>query len=152
MPDPVDPYNLQRFVDAQQQVYMQVVSELRRGRKQSHWMWFIFPQISGLGHSSTARYYAVQSLNEAKAYLAHPLLGLRLRQCTQLINHSGSRSIEEILGSLDALKFRSCVTLFWRASDGDPIFQASLDQFFAGQPDPLTLAQLDVIGLARRNE
>ncbi len=146
MPDPADPYNLQRFVDAQQQVYMEVISELRAGYKQSHWMWFIFPQISGLGHSSTARHYAIRSLGEAKAYLAHPLLGARLRECTQLINHFRDRSIEEILGSLDALKFRSCVTLFLRAADGDRLFRASLEQFFAGEPDPLTLAQLDITG------
>lgn len=145
MPDSADPYNLQRFLDAQQPVYMEVLSELRGGRKQSHWIWFIFPQISGLGHSAVARHFAIQSLGEAQAYLQQPLLGERLRECTQLVLRFRDRSIEDILGSVDAMKFRSCMTLFLRAAEENSLFRASLEQFFAGRPDALTLDRLKIL-------
>jgi uncharacterized protein (DUF1810 family) len=121
-----DLYSLKRFVDAQAPVYEQVVAELRAGRKRSHWMWFIFPQFAGLGHSEMARRYAISSLDEAKAYLGHPVLGPRLRQCAALVNQVDGRSIEEIFGYPDNLKFQSSMTLFSRAADEDGVFDAAL--------------------------
>src|SRR5271157_938227 len=112
-----DPFNLQRFVDAQRPIFDQVCSELRDGRKTSHWMWFIFPQIKGLGHSQLARKFAIASLEEANAYLEHPILGPRLIECTNLVNLIEGRSIEQIFGYPDNLKFCSCMTLFARATD-----------------------------------
>jgi uncharacterized protein (DUF1810 family) len=109
-----DPFELQRFVDAQAPVYAEVMSELRNGRKRSHWMWFIFPQIAGLGHSAMARRYAIASHDEAVAYLAHPILGPRLRECTQVVCNIQGRSIEQILGSPDDIKFRSSMTCLKR--------------------------------------
>ena len=147
MPDSIDPYNLQRFIDAQQPVYMQVLSELRAGHKQTHWIWFIFPQLSGLGHSATARYFAIQSLDEARTYLRHPTLGRRLRDCTELINQFQYRAVEEILGPVDALKFRSCMTLFLQAAEEDSIFLVSLKLFFAGQLDSPTLNLLNRVAI-----
>ncbi len=137
---------LERYLEAQEPVFGQVVEELRRGRKTSHWIWFIFPQIKGLGRSPTAQYFALESLDEARAYAAHGILGARLRLVTELVNHIGERSIQEILGSPDDLKFRSCMTLFARASrdngaDPEPFVRA-LEKYFSGTPDPLTLAQL----------
>jgi uncharacterized protein (DUF1810 family) len=137
---------LERYLDAQEPVFGQVIDELRRGRKTSHWMWFIFPQIKGLGRSSTAEYFGLQSLEEAQAYAADPVLGPRLRLVTELVTAIAERSIQEILGSPDDLKFRSCMTLFARAcrdDGGDPEpFLRALDKYFAGEPDPLTLARL----------
>lgn len=139
----VDLYNLRRFVDAQEQVYMEVLAELHDGRKQTHWVWFIFPQISGLGHSAIARKFAITSLDEAEAYLRHTILGPRLRECVELVNDSFEQSIDQIMGPVDALKFRSCVTLFLVASKNDRLFQMSLERFFSGEADPLTLNRLD---------
>ena len=137
-----DPFNLQRFVDAQDGVFDRVCSELRAGRKRSHWMWYIFPQISGLGSSATAQKFAISSMAEAKAYLAHPLLGPRLRGCTELVNAIEGRSIDDVFGYPDHLKFHSSMTLFARAAPLDPVFQAALQKFFGGQEDPATLGRL----------
>lgn len=136
-----DSFELQRFVDAQAPVYAEVMSELRNGRKRSHWMWFIFPQIAGLGHSAMARRYAIASRDEAVAYLAHPILGPRLRECTHVVCDIQGRSIEQILGSPDNIKFRSSMTLF-EAVSGDPVFRNALDKFCAGASDSATLAIL----------
>lgn len=133
--------DLQRFLDAQAPVYPTVLAELRAGRKRSHWMWYIFPQLAGLGTSPTARFYALADRAEAEAYLAHPVLGARLRCSTALVNAVAGRSINTILGSPDDLKFRSCVTLFAAAS-GEPCFQAALDTYYNGEPDPRTVALL----------
>lgn len=137
-----DPYDLQRFVDAQEPVLGQVRAELRAGRKTSHWIWFIFPQLAGLGRSATAERFAVRSLEEARAYLAHPILGPRLRECAGLMNLHAGRSAREILGSPDDLKFRSSMTLFARAAPTDPIFANAIDNYFGGEHDPLTLDRL----------
>ena len=137
-----DRFELQRFVDAQQPIYETVLSELRAGRKRSHWMWFIFPQISGLGHSSTAQMFAVSSLAEAAAYLAHPILGPRLRECAGLVAGIKGRSVDEIFDGPDDLKFHSSMTLFARAAPREPIFAACLEKYFGGQLDPRTLARL----------
>jgi uncharacterized protein (DUF1810 family) len=135
-----DPHNLQRFVDAQERVKDKVTYELRNGRKRSHWMWFVFPQIKGLGRSSTAQEYAIRSLDEAKAYLDHPVLGARLREWTQIVVDVEGRSAEEIFGYPDYLKFRSCMTLFDLASpDDDQLFKAALDKYYDGKPDEKTL-------------
>ena len=136
-----DPYDLQRFVEAQNPVYDRVVAELASGRKKSHWMWFVFPQIAGLGGSPMAISYAISSLDEAKAYLAHPILGARLRECISLVNRIEGRSIDEIFGSPDNKKFRSSMTLFAHAAD-DGLFEQALLKYFGGAPDPLTLARL----------
>jgi uncharacterized protein (DUF1810 family) len=140
--DMEDPYRLQRFLDAQAPVYSAVCAELRAGRKRSHWMWFIFPQIAGLGVSQTARLYAISSLDEAAAYLAHPVLGSRLRECSQLVAAIAGRSIEDIFGHPDDLKFRSSMTLFARATADNAIFTACLQKYFDGHPDRATLALL----------
>jgi uncharacterized protein (DUF1810 family) len=136
-----DPHNLQRFLDAQHPIYGQVRDELMAGRKETHWMWFVFPQIKGLGTSATARKYAIQSIDEAKAYLNHPLLGFRLRECTQLVNAVSGRPIEDIFGFPDHLKFHSSMTLFAKASRGEAVFTAALDKFFNGE-DLKTLENL----------
>ncbi len=137
-----DVYNLQRFAAAQQPVYETVLAELRAGRKQSHWMWFIFPQISGLGHSDMARRYAISSLDEAGAYLQHPILGPRLRECAGLAANIAGRSAHQVFGAPDDLKFRSSMTLFAQADVQDGIFKDCLARYFDGKPDPATLAQL----------
>lgn len=137
-----DPYDLQRFVDAQRPVYDTVCSELRSGQKRSHWIWFIFPQIAGLGRSETARRYAISSLDEAKAYLAHPVLGPRLRECTQLVADIEGRRIDEIFWYPDDMKFRSSMTLFAQAADDNALFVACLEKYFGGQSDDATLARL----------
>src|SRR6266540_2946490 len=141
-----DRFQLQRFVDAQQPVYETVLSELRAGRKRSHWMWFIFPQISGLGRSVTSQTFAVSSLAEAAAYVAHPTLGPRLRECTVLVAGIEGRSVEEIFDSPDDLKFHSSMTLFAQAAPREPIFAACLQKYFGGKPDPRTLARLSALG------
>jgi uncharacterized protein (DUF1810 family) len=135
-----DQYHLQRFVAAQDagQTFEQAVTELRQGRKASHWMWFVFPQIAGLGHSPTARMYAISSLAEARAYLAHPVLGPRLEECAEIVCGIRDRSAEEIFGGIDALKLHSSATLFARADPGTQVFQRVLDQYFDGVPDPAT--------------
>ncbi|OWW19067.1 DUF1810 domain-containing protein [Noviherbaspirillum denitrificans] len=136
-----DPYDLERFLDAQEPVYDEVLAELRAGRKRSHWMWFIFPQIQGLGHSATAQQYAITSLDEAEAYLAHPILGTRLRECSRLVASITDKSVEEIFGYPDDMKFRSSMTLFAQASPGE-VFDECLRLHFGGQPDALTLSRL----------
>jgi len=141
MVEPDDPYDLQRFIDAQDPVYDEVSAELREGRKRSHWMWFVFPQIEGLGSSPMSRRFAISSLAEAEAYLEHPILGARLRECTELVKRS-DRKIEAILGQVDSLKFRSSMTLFAQITNADDVFAQALTQFFDGEPDPLTLRQL----------
>ena len=137
-----DPFDLQRFVDAQAPVYERVRTELRNGRKQSHWMWFIFPQIAGLGHSAMAQRYAISSLGEAEAYLEHPILGARLRECTSLIAQVEGKSAYQILSSPDDMKLHSCLTLFAQAAPEEPLFRAALDKYFDGVKDPQTLARL----------
>jgi uncharacterized protein (DUF1810 family) len=138
-----DPFNLQRFVEAQQGTFERALAELRAGSKKTHWMWFIFPQMAGLGRSSTATFYAIKSIDEARAYLAHPLLRKRLHQCVDaLLVWSGSRSAEQILGSIDALKLRSSLTLFEQVEPGAS-FAHALAAFYAGQPDARTLALLN---------
>jgi uncharacterized protein (DUF1810 family) len=133
-----DPFDLQRFVDAQTPVYQRVVAELRDGRKQSHWMWFVFPQLAGLGHSPMARRFAIRSREEAIAYLGHGVLGPRLRECTALVTAVEGRTIREILGSPDDLKFCSSMTLFGAVSS-DAIFAAAIAKFHGGRQDPRTL-------------
>lgn len=134
-----DPYDLQRFVDAQNPVFEQVCSELRGGRKVGHWMWFIFPQLQGLGHSWMASKYGISSREEAEAYLRHSVLGWRLRECTRLVNLVEGHSIEQIFGYPDNLKFRSCVTLFAHVASDAEVFVNALQKYFGAQPDPLTL-------------
>lgn len=137
-----DPYDLQRFVAAQAPVYEQVCAELRAGRKQTHWMWFVFPQIEGLGRSATARKYAISSREEATAYLRHPVLGARLRECTRLVNQVEGRSIHEIFGSPDDMKFRSSMTLFAAVAPDSAEFKQALRKYFGGEEDAATLARL----------
>ncbi|MET0613685.1 MAG: DUF1810 domain-containing protein [Pseudomonas caspiana] len=137
-----DTYNLQRFVDAQAPVFNQVLSELRAGRKHSHWMWFVFPQISGLGHSEMARRYAITCLDEALAYLAHPLLGPRLEQCAKIIEPQLQWTARQIFGSPDDMKLHSSMTLFATAAPERKVFQGVLDTFFDGRHDPSTLEKL----------
>ena len=136
-----DRFQLRRFVDAQQPVYEKVLGELRAGRKRSHWMWFIFPQITGLGHSAMTDRFALSSLDEAVAYLAHSVLGQRLRECSVLVAGVEGRSIAEIFGHPDDMKFRSSMTLFSRAAPQEPIFAACLQKYFGGEPDLQTLAK-----------
>jgi len=131
-------YNLQRFVDAQDPVYMDVCSELRGGCKRTHWMWFIFPQLQGLGHSPLARCYAISSIREAIAYLNHPILGPRLIECCRLVNCICNAQIAEIFGFPDNLKFHSSITLFARAATRNEPFMAALDKYFDGKQDLLT--------------
>jgi uncharacterized protein (DUF1810 family) len=137
----------ERFVVAQEPVYDQVIRELSAGRKQSHWMWFIFPQIAGLGKSERARYYALDSVLEAECYLQHALLGARLRQCTQLVLDVPNRSAREIFGQIDCLKFRSSMTLFSVTSLSGDLFERALEQYFAGIKDARTLRLLQETGL-----
>jgi uncharacterized protein (DUF1810 family) len=137
-----DPFDLQRFVDAQAPVYQRVRAELKNGRKHSHWMWFIFPQIAGLGHSAMAQRYAISSLREAEAYMKHPVLGSRLRECTRLILQVDGKSAYEILGTPDDMKFHSCVTLFGRAVPQEDIFLDALEKYFGGAEDQATVTRL----------
>jgi uncharacterized protein (DUF1810 family) len=135
-----DPYNLERFVRAQNagHVYEHALAELKQGRKMSHWMWFVFPQVAGLGHSSMSRTYAISSLDEAKAYLRHPVLGPRLLECAGTVANARAHSAEQIFGGIDAQKLRSSMTLFLRAEPGEPVFQQVLDRYFGGVPDSAT--------------
>jgi uncharacterized protein (DUF1810 family) len=137
-----DRYNLQRFVDAQQSVIASVLAELRQGRKRGHWIWFIFPQLKGLGHSANSEYFGIDFAQEAAAYLKHPILGPRLIECTQLVNAVEGRSAEDIFGDIDAVKFRSSMTLFTNATQDNQIFIAAIDKYFAGDFDPLTVARV----------
>jgi uncharacterized protein (DUF1810 family) len=139
-----DPFDLQRFVDAQDQDagFGQVLAELRQGQKRGHWMWFVFPQIQGLGRSWDSEKFAISSRDEAEAYLQHPILGSRLRECTRLVTLVEGRSSEQIFGTIDALKFRSSLTLFAHATTDNKVFRDALDKYFGGQFDPLTLMRL----------
>lgn len=137
-----NPFDLQRFLYAQSGVYESVLRELKSGRKTSHWIWFIFPQVTGLGRSSTAKHYAIGSFEEAHAYLAHSELSARMRECCELLLRHRGGLAEDILGSVDALKLRSSMTLFAGVSD-EPVFGAVLDAFFEGHPDPATVSTLD---------
>lgn len=142
-PSPVDdPYDLARFVEAQESVYPQALEELRRGRKETHWMWFVFPQLAGLGTSFMATRYALQGLDEARAYLEHPVLGPRLRECCRAILSLPETSAHAIFGSPDDLKLRSSVTLFSQADAEPSEFAAVLDRFFGSSPDTRTLERL----------
>ena len=136
-----DPHGLQRFVDAQDRAgtYERALGELRAGRKTSHWMWFVFPQLAGLGRSEMSRYYAIASLDEARAYVEHPVLGARLRECANvLVALPAGRSAEDVFGSVDAVKLRSSMTLFRRAAPDDPLFGQVLERFYGGAADPQT--------------
>jgi uncharacterized protein (DUF1810 family) len=135
-----DPYDLERFVSAQDRggTFEQALSELRAGRKTSHWMWFVFPQVAGLGQSPLSRTYAISGLAEAKAYLKHPVLGGRLRQAAGVVLAVPDSSAEQVFGGIDAQKLRSSMTLFLRASPGDDVFRQVLDRYFAGTADPAT--------------
>lgn len=134
--------SLTRFIEAQEAIYDSALAELRAGHKRSHWMWFIFPQLAGLGRSSTARYYALEGLDEARAYLAHPLLGPRLDECTAATLGHTQRSALDIFGPLDELKFRSSLTLFALVTDPGSTFQQALQRFFGGRQDQRTLELL----------
>ncbi len=139
-----DPYDLRRFVDAQDAdgTYRRAAAELCNGRKDSHWMWFIFPQVAGLGYSHASRIYAISSLAEARAYLAHPVLGPRLLKCAAILTGVAGRTAEQVFGEVDAVKLRSSMTLFLRAAPGEPVFGQVLDQYFDGVPDPATEQRL----------
>jgi uncharacterized protein (DUF1810 family) len=139
---PKDTFDLERFIEAQQSIYQQALSELRAGDKRSHWSWFIFPQIAGLGSSAMSVRYAIRSLAEARAYLAHPALGPRLRECVATMNKHSGLSASQILGEIDARKFGSCLTLFAQADTSEPLFAEALRKYFAGKPDDATLAIL----------
>jgi uncharacterized protein (DUF1810 family) len=139
-----DPYDLQRFVTAQDAggTYDRAAAELRGGRKTSHWMWFVFPQIAGLGYSPMSQTYAIASLAEARAYLAHPLLGARLIECTSILTRVPDRTAEQVFGGTDAMKLRSSITLFMHAAPDEPVFRQVLDQYFNGIADPETEQRL----------
>jgi len=137
-----DRHGLERFVDAQREIYDQVLTELRLGRKRSHWMWYIFPQIKGLGSSAMAQRYAISSLDEAKAYSAHPVLGDRLLECTRLVTAADAQSIEDILGYPDNLKFHSSMTLFAHATNHHEVFESALRKYFRSEYDHQTMERL----------
>jgi uncharacterized protein (DUF1810 family) len=139
-----DPYRLERFVYAQDQdgIYETAVSELRNGQKVNHWMWFVFPQVTGLGHSSMAKEFAISSIAEAQAYLRHPVLGPRLIECTKILIGIEGRSAIDILGTMDAMKLRSSMTLFMNAAPDEPAFRELLAKYFRGSPDEKTIALL----------
>jgi uncharacterized protein (DUF1810 family) len=132
---PLDP---ERFLAAQRHAYDDALGELRNGRKSGHWIWFVFPQLAGLGRSAMSAHYAIGSLDEARAYLGHPVLGARLRECARVILATPGRTAEQILGELDAMKLRSSMTLFARADPTEPVFAAVLERFFGGVPDART--------------
>ena len=133
------PYDLQRFIDAQQPVFDRVIAELKQGRKPGHWIWFIFPQLKGLGHSSNSEFFGISSLQEAAAYVQHPVLGPRLVQCTELVNSVEGSSAEDIFGEIDAMKFRSSMTLFAKAAPDNRIFAEAIRKYFGGRLDGLTI-------------
>ncbi len=138
-----DPYNLNRFLSAQEKTYETALAELRRGSKQTHWMWFIFPQIAGLGHSPTSEYYSIKSAEEARQYLKHPVLGPRLLECATALLDLKGRSASEIFGFPDDVKLKSSMTLFASVADSEPAFQHVLDKYFGGERDQRTL---DLLG------
>jgi uncharacterized protein (DUF1810 family) len=137
-----DSHNLMRFVSAQDFVYPQVGKELAAGRKTTHWMWFVFPQLKGLGFSAMAQTYGITSLAEAEAYLQHPILGTRLRECVAAVNRIEGSSAHQIFGSPDDVKFRSCLTLFHLAAPDEPLFRQVLEKYFEGDGDPRTVERL----------
>ena len=137
-----DPHRLQRFVDAQEPVYERVLAELRAGRKASHWMWFVFPNVAGLGKSAIAKKFAIASRQEAVAYLQHPTLGPRLEECTRLVNLVENASLADIFGYPDDLKFRSCMTLFAQVTEDNGVFLTALAKYCGSEFDPATLAKL----------
>jgi uncharacterized protein (DUF1810 family) len=137
-----DPFDLQRFVVAQADIYQEALDEIRKGRKQTHWMWFIFPQLAGLGMSPTSQHYGITGLREAAAYLSHSLLGPRLIECSEGVLLVTGRSARDIFGSPDDMKLRSSATLFARVTDASSVFHKILEQYFAGQVDPRTIALL----------
>jgi uncharacterized protein (DUF1810 family) len=141
-PDPGDRHDLNRFVEAQAGVYEQALGEIKRGRKRSHWMWYIFPQLAGLGYSATAARYAIKSVAEAEAYLRHPLLGPRLVECTEALLEIEGRTAHDIFGSPDDLKLRSCATLFARVSPAGSVFERLLNKYCGGEPDAATIQLL----------
>jgi uncharacterized protein (DUF1810 family) len=138
----IDPFNLDRFVQAQASAYPAALAEISWGRKTSHWMWFVLPQLAALGRSPTAKFYGLASLEEARAYLAHPVLGPRLLEISSVAAGLDAGSAQRIFGSPDDLKFRSCMTLFEAAAPDEPVFSANLSRYFAGERDPLTLQAL----------
>ncbi len=142
-----DPYNLNRFIQAQERIYGAVLAELKGGQKRTHWMWFIFPQIDGLGHSPTAKFYAIKSIEEARAYLKHPQLGLRLRECAEAIMAVEGRSASAIFGYPDDMKLRSSMTLFAAAAEEQhSVFDRVLEKYFRGERDSVTL---NILGLPK---
>jgi uncharacterized protein (DUF1810 family) len=141
-----DPYDLQRFVTAQGEVLARVCAELDAGRKRSHWMWFVFPQVAGLGHSATARYYSLRSAGEARAYWNHPVLGPRLKDCTERVLGLRGLGALQIFGDPDCLKFRSCMTLFGEVVPEEPAFTRALEKYYDGEPDHRTLELLARLG------
>ncbi len=141
-----DPYDLNRFLRAQEGDYATALSEVRSGRKRSHWMWYIFPQLEGLGFSLTSRRYSIKSLDEAKAYLAHPVLGPRLMECADAVLSVEGRSAQQIFGSPDDMKLRSCATLFARVSPAGSVFERLLDKYFDGERDPTTIRLVERAG------
>lgn len=144
-----NPYNLDRFLDAQSGIYDRVAKELRAGQKTSHWMWFIFPQVRGLGHRETSIFFAISSLDEAVAYLQHPVLGSRLRECCHLLLQVEGKSANQIFGFPDDLKLKSSMTLFAQADTHSTLFQSVLGRYFEGNPDPRTL---DLLGIELRTD
>ena len=141
----IDKYNLQRFISAQEHQYVDAISELKSGRKRSHWIWFVFPQIEGLGRSAIAQNYSIKSLAEARAYLYHPLLGARLKECTLTVLKTEGSSARDIFGFPDYLKFHSCMTLFAEIEEEDSIFETTLSKYYEGKPDGATLSILESI-------
>lgn len=135
-------YHLNRFIEAQEKIYPQVLKELRNGKKTSHWMWFIFPQIEGLGHSSTAKYYSIKSIEAAKEYLEHPILGKRLLECSNILLHIDGKTANEIFGYPDDLKLRSCMTLFNYIAPGEKVFTTVIEKYFTGKEDEKTASIL----------
>lgn len=140
--NPDDPHELSRFLDAQEGVYERALAELKNGQKRTHWIWFIFPQIDGLGYSPTAKRYAIKSPDEARQYLAHPVLGKRLRECTEAVVALRGGSLAEIFGYPDDMKFRSSMTLFEKTAGADSVFSAALDRYCGGERDAATLGLL----------
>ena len=141
--DDTEPYNLRRFVEAQEGVYTVALAELQRGQKRTHWMWFIFPQITGLGHSAMSKRYAIENREEAEQYLRHPILGKRLIACAEAVLHTQGRSASQIFGSPDDVKLKSCMTLFASLPDATPVFSQVIDKYFQGKRDTRTLQLLE---------
>ena len=138
----MQPFNLQRFVDAQAPVWEDVRAELRHARKRTHWMWFVFPQLAGLGRSGTAQFYGISGSDEARAYLDHPVLGPRLLECCDLLLEGARATASDVFGNVDAMKLRSCLTLFDTVAPSTSVFKQCLDRYFAGERDPLTIRML----------